>query len=428
MLKTTRMKAIVAAALAVLALLTLSMRITADEPGTDTATAVKAETLEDAKYSWARDDIGALADLGAVIGYPDGTFKPNQPITRAEFAAMLSRALGLEAGESAEDLLYTDVKDHWAEGYIASLSDKQLLSFADGESFEPDKHMIRSEVVGAIMKVIPVDEKFGNLLEEVDSSFVDVTSEDELFRQVEAAERLGIIPIHFGAAFGPNRTATRAEAAAMVRRLTSLDVIEGVITSADPEGAIVVATEGNPESKLNVSSGTLTVRNGIAARSNALKEGDMVYVVASGSDAKFVHSIGELTQEDLVARAASAVKGLLTEEEIAALIRGDFDTVEQQLAPKVKERLIDQGLSDEEADALLSRNWDSIPALLQERAVSSVSKQLGVPPELIVDTVKQKWDSVRSFAEQKLTEYVIAALAGTGALDKGSNTGSSAGA
>lgn len=82
MLKTTRMKAIVAAALAVLALLTLSMRITADEPGTATATTVKAEALEDAKYSWARDDIGALAELGAVLGYPDGTFKPNQPITR----------------------------------------------------------------------------------------------------------------------------------------------------------------------------------------------------------------------------------------------------------------------------------------------------------------------------------------------------------
>lgn len=423
MLKTTRMKAIVAAALAVLALLTLSMRITADEPGTDTATVVKADALEDAKYSWARDDIRALADQGAVLGYPDGTFKPNQPITRAEFASMLSRALGSETSEGGEDLPYSDVKDHWAEAYIVSLSDKQFLSFVDGEPFEPDRHMVRSEIVDAIMKVVPVSEKFGNLLEDIDSSFVDVTPDDELFKKVEAAEKLGIIPIHFGAAFEPNRTVTRAEAAAMVRRLVSLNVVEGVITSADPAGTIMVATEGDPESKLNISSTTLTVRNGLAARPNALKEGDMVYVVASGSDARFVHSIGELTQEDLVARASSAVKGLLTEEEIAALIRGDFDTVEQQLGPKVKERLIDQGLSDEEAEALLSRNWDRIPELLQERAVSSVSEQLGVPPELIVDTVQQKWDSVRSFAEQKLTEYVIAALANTGALDKGSSAG-----
>ena len=423
MLKTTRMKAIVAAALTVLALLTLSMRITADEPGTDTDTAVKAEALEDAKFSWARDDIGALAEQGAVLGYPDGTFKPNQPITRAEFASMLSRALDLEAGDGGEDLPYTDVKDHWAEGYIASLSNKQLLSFVDGELFEPDRQTLRSEIVGAMVKVIAVDEKFGNLLEDTDSSFVDVTPDDELFKKVEAAERLGIIPIHFGAAFEPNRPVTRAEAASMVRRLISLNVIEGVITSADPAGTITVAAEGSPESQLKVSTSTLTVRNGLAARPNTLKEGDMVYVVASGSDARFVHSIGELTQEDLVARAASAVKGLLTEEEIAALIRGDYDTVEQQLGPKVKERLIDQGLSDEEADALLSRNWDRIPELLQERAVSSVSEQLGVPPELIVDTVQQKWDSVRSFAEQKLTEYVIAALANTGALDKGSSAG-----
>lgn len=422
MLKTTRMKAIVAAALAVLALLTLSMRITADEPGTATATTVKAEALEDAKYSWARDDIGALAELGAVLGYPDGTFKPNQPITRAELAAILSRALDLEAG-GGEDVPYTDIKDHWAEGYIASLSSEQLLSFVDGESFEPDRQVVRSEIVQIMMQVIPVDEKFGSLLKDIDSSFVDVTPDDELFKKVEAAERLGIIPIHFGVAFEPNRPVTRAEAASMVRRLISLNVLEGVITSADPEGTITVAAEESSQTKLNVSSSTLTVRNGLAARPNKLQEGDVVYVVASGSDAKFVHSIGELTQEDLVARAASAVKGLLTEEEIAAIVRGDFDTVEQQLGPKVKERLIDQGLSEEEADALLSRNWDRIPELLQERAVSSVSEQLGVPPELIVDTVQQKWDSVRSFAEQKLTEYVIAALADTGALDTGSGAG-----
>jgi hypothetical protein len=416
------MKAIVAAALAVLALLTLSMRITADEPGTATATTVKAEALEDAKYSWARDDIGALAELGAVLGYPDGTFKPNQPITRAELAAILSRALDLEAG-GGEDVPYTDIKDHWAEGYIASLSSEQLLSFVDGESFEPDRQVVRSEIVQIMMQVIPVDEKFGSLLKDIDSSFVDVTPDDELFKKVEAAERLGIIPIHFGVAFEPNRPVTRAEAASMVRRLISLNVLEGVITSADPEGTITVAAEESSQTKLNVSSSTLTVRNGLAARPNKLQEGDVVYVVASGSDAKFVHSIGELTQEDLVARAASAVKGLLTEEEIAAIVRGDFDTVEQQLGPKVKERLIDQGLSEEEADALLSRNWDRIPELLQERAVSSVSEQLGVPPELIVDTVQQKWDSVRSFAEQKLTEYVIAALADTGALDTGSGAG-----
>lgn len=421
MLKTTRMKAIVAAALAVLALLTLSMRITADEPGTATATTVKAEALEDAKYSWAHDDIGALAELGAVLGYPDGTFKPNQPIT-AELAAILSRALDLEAG-GGEDVPYTDIKDHWAEGYIASLSSEQLLSFVDGESFEPDRQVVRSEIVQIMMQVIPVDEKFGSLLKDIDSSFVDVTPDDELFKKVEAAERLGIIPIHFGVAFEPNRPVTRAEAASMVRRLISLNVLEGVITSADPEGTITVAAEESSQTKLNVSSSTLTVRNGLAARPNKLQEGDVVYVVASGSDAKFVHSIGELTQEDLVARAASAVKGLLTEEEIAAIVRGDFDTVEQQLGPKVKERLIDQGLSEEEADALLSRNWDRIPELLQERAVSSVSEQLGVPPELIVDTVQQKWDSVRSFAEQKLTEYVIAALADTGALDTGSGAG-----
>ncbi|MDI3299706.1 MAG: S-layer homology domain-containing protein, partial [Bacillota bacterium] len=46
---------------------------------------------------WASEDIQAGASFGFMNGYPDGSFKPNATVTRAEFAAMLVRALGLPA-------------------------------------------------------------------------------------------------------------------------------------------------------------------------------------------------------------------------------------------------------------------------------------------------------------------------------------------
>jgi len=136
----------------------------------------------------------------------------------------------------------------------------------------------------------------------------------------------------------------------------------------------------------------------------------MVYVVARDNYAKFVHSFGEITQEDLITRVTGALKGVLTQEEVAALVRGDYDTVRESVGPKLKDRLMDEGLSESEAEALISQNWDQIPSLLQERAISTISKQLGVPSEVVMDTVQQNWDSLRSYAEQKLTEFALAAL------------------
>ena len=439
MLKTNPLKVVVVAALVILLLLTVSMDITAEDvtvrtistdnlqtvdaddirpiraeesevSATNKQDQVSTKLLDDARYSWARDDIEELASQGAVIGYPDGTFRPNQAISRAEFAAMLCRALDLEKADDAPDMPYTDLADHWAAEYVDALYSHELLSVMDGETFDPDAEVTRSEIVSTLMGIIDVQERFGTLLDNVDASFIDLTSGDSLFAEVEAAERLGIIPIHFGVAFEPNRPVTRAEAASMVNRLINVDVVQGMITNADQYGNITVVGENASESQISVSTDTLTVRNGLAARPNTLRQGDMVYVVARDNNAKFVHSFGEITQEDLITRVTGALKGVLTQEEVAALVRGDYDTVRESVGPKLKDRLMDEGLSESEAEALISQNWDQIPSLLQERAISTISKQLGVPSEVVMDTVQQNWDSLRSYAEQKLTEFALAAL------------------
>ena len=223
MLKTNPLKVVVVAALVILLLLTVSMDITAEDVTVRTISAddvqtvdtddirpiraeesevsatnkqdqVSTKLLDDARYSWARDDIEELASQGAVIGYPDGTFKPNQAISRAEFAAMLCRALDLEKADDAPDMPYTDLADHWAAEYVDALYSHELLSVMDGETFDPDAEVTRSEIVSTLMGIIDIQERFGNPLDNVDASFIDLTSGDSLFAEVEAAERLGSSP------------------------------------------------------------------------------------------------------------------------------------------------------------------------------------------------------------------------------------------
>ncbi|HBC94287.1 MAG TPA: hypothetical protein DCZ10_15670, partial [Pelotomaculum sp.] len=73
--------------------------------------------LKDITGHWAMDSINKLVALDAISGYPDGTFKPDNSITRAEFAAVLVKAFKLEGKGGG---VFADTAVHWARDYIAA--------------------------------------------------------------------------------------------------------------------------------------------------------------------------------------------------------------------------------------------------------------------------------------------------------------------
>ena len=82
-----------------------------------------------------------MSALGIITGYPDGTFKPNKPITRAEFAAIAARFDETQSGKSAT---FSDVIGHWAakEIGIAYYND-WIKGYPDG-TFKPDQNITRA--------------------------------------------------------------------------------------------------------------------------------------------------------------------------------------------------------------------------------------------------------------------------------------------
>ena len=67
------------------------------------------------KDYWAASQINLLSEQGVIVGYPDGTFKPDANVTRAEFAAMAIRALGQQHTKIAQPITYADVdENYWA--------------------------------------------------------------------------------------------------------------------------------------------------------------------------------------------------------------------------------------------------------------------------------------------------------------------------
>ena len=108
-----------------------------------------ADVTKDDWYAFA---VSYMTENKLITGYPDGTFKPNNPISRAEFAAIASRFDQLKTGLS---LPFNDVgAGHWAYDVIASAADKGWVNGYPDGSFKPENKITRAEVVSTTNRML----------------------------------------------------------------------------------------------------------------------------------------------------------------------------------------------------------------------------------------------------------------------------------
>lgn len=118
------------------------------------ASASSLKDITGTKYEAAVD---ALMELGVVNGYPDGTYLPNNVVTRAELAKLLVTAYGLEqAAEVAKGATpFSDVgADHWAAGYINVSADYKFVNGYPDGTFGPDKTVTYAEAITMALRVL----------------------------------------------------------------------------------------------------------------------------------------------------------------------------------------------------------------------------------------------------------------------------------
>ena len=101
---------------------------------------------------WSTQNIGTLAALNILRGYSDGSFKPSGKITRAEFAAIAYRFYNLS--NNAESDAFSDISGHWANGYINAAANAGLiLGYEDG-TYRPDQEITRAEAVTIVNRML----------------------------------------------------------------------------------------------------------------------------------------------------------------------------------------------------------------------------------------------------------------------------------
>lgn len=112
-----------------------------------------AASFPDTTGHWAEEYIISLANAGYISGYPDGTFKPDKVVSRAEFVTVLVQCMGSSPGTGSSG--FADTSRHWAKGYIAQAVALGILipeEYPTGLS--PDGGIKRSECAAMLVRAL----------------------------------------------------------------------------------------------------------------------------------------------------------------------------------------------------------------------------------------------------------------------------------
>lgn len=184
-----------------------------------------AAGFSDVQGHWAEDEITEWASLELANGYPDGTFKPNKQVTRAEFVALVNRAFCID--KTGSDPGFTDVRpDQWYyDDVAAAKADGYIEGYPDNK-FKPNNGISRQEVAAILTRLLDFEETTDGLDVLTDEGKIAKWARGYIGANVDSGVFIGMPD----GTFQPTRGITRAET------LVVLDRALGDKTPGDCDG------------------------------------------------------------------------------------------------------------------------------------------------------------------------------------------------
>lgn len=201
---------------------------------------------------WARDFIAALASRNIIAGFPDGTFRPEAPVTRAQFAAMVSNAFNVPAVRSSVN--FTDVpSNYWARNAIRTAYERGFLSGYPGNIFRPEQNIPREQVLVSLasgLNYSPTASVGTTLGYYNDASGISGYAQNNI---AAATERGLVVNYPVVRSLNPTRSATRAEVAAFIYQAL---VNQGQANAITSPYIVSLAPTTPPVSSFRIPTGT----------------------------------------------------------------------------------------------------------------------------------------------------------------------------
>ncbi|SFM12142.1 S-layer homology domain-containing protein [Salibacterium qingdaonense] len=254
--------------------------------------ACSGSDVEAANYSdvsdefWADESIRSLSEQNIISGYPDGTFQPNQPITRIQAASMIVKALDLEVTDRP-DAAYEDISAEYdRKNIINAVSEEEIMS-GNGEIFRPGEHITRAQMAVVLQNSFDW-ETSGQ------ESFSDVPADYWAIEAISTAVSQDITTGYEDGTFRPGNATTRAQFSVFLQNAlssgeeeqTSNEAQRGVEVSKDDwtytikdHEIIRTNSAGQTERVLAADERNPRIKEGMVL----LEKGDWIYYLLSDS-------------------------------------------------------------------------------------------------------------------------------------------------
>ena len=166
---------------------------------------------------WAQGTIIQWTTNGYISGYPDGTFKPDNSITRAEFVVMVNKAMGYNKRGNA---YFSDVSAaHWAYAEIMKGVEAGYITGNGDGTFRPDAPVTRQEAAVMISKILGLDQDYASAAKYVDYRYIPSWAAG----YVGAVSKAGIMTGYPDGDFKSDRVLTRAESVVSLDKTKNYD-------------------------------------------------------------------------------------------------------------------------------------------------------------------------------------------------------------
>jgi hypothetical protein len=182
-----------------------------------------SRTFSDIQNNWAQKDIELLASKMLIAGKTETAYEPGSNITRAEFSALLVRALGLEEGVLSKGQFKDVDSAAWYAGSIAAAVAENIIKGYDGSIFKPDNKITREEMAVMIVRAARVAGKEDTLSDSEQKELLARFKDQQKISSWAASDaaltvKAGIVSGMPDGGFSPGSNADRAQSAAILKR------------------------------------------------------------------------------------------------------------------------------------------------------------------------------------------------------------------
>ncbi|MEO0408312.1 MAG: S-layer homology domain-containing protein [Cyanobacteria bacterium P01_A01_bin.135] len=199
---------------------------------------------------WAEQFIGDLAARDVIAGFPDGSFQPNAPVTRAQYAAMVRKAFN--QADIRRPVAFVDVAgNYWATPAINDAYSMGFLSGYPGNVFRPDQNIPRAQVLVSLANGLGYSANSSSGLRFYNDA---AAIPDYATGSIAAATEEGIV-VNYPSVnrLRPNETATRADVAAFIYQALAS---QGQVTAVSSPYIVNVAqTPSTPSRSASLPAG-----------------------------------------------------------------------------------------------------------------------------------------------------------------------------